>query len=1127
MIRAKKLTILAIIAMVLTMLPIQLFAAATSGTSSRLSGTDRVQTALQVCSEGWTTANTVIVAPADQDNLVDALAAAPLAGQESAPILLTFKGALDSAVKAEIATLGAKKVYVIGAISDNVKNEIAAMSGVTVETLKGSNRWETTKAINAKLTNPAGTFVVGYAALADALSVSSYAAAHKYAIVLADANGAIPSGQTVSGSMTYLIGGPALVADITGATRLAGADRFATNQKILETLSFDYSKVYVANGYDNHLVDSLVAAPLAAKANASIVLADNSAVAAANYVNGKISAASSVIALGGTGVVADSVRDSIKYNTPSTFAVDSIEPISLNAFEVVFNQAVDKDSAENEINYKVDSVAVNASGAANGDLAVLQSDEKTVIVTLGAAVAPGIASQYQKNTVEVVGNTVLNKAKTASAGSSLKQITMSDVTVPTVQSVVTTGNTRITVNFSEPVLLPTLALVQNWQLDGVALSSAGVLSVNTTQSTRTAANAAEYGSKVVINFSVPIAAGSHTLAVKAGQSAVQLADAAGFIVAAQNKDFTVDAVTGSPSIVSVTSSNNTIYAEFDRAMYDDPTAPDTADSSVLAFANYNINDKGTGANAAASNSLSAAPSFKSGSGNKIVTLTADAGIISTGINVITIDKDIKDAWGNKLSAGQDNIRMQFTYAADTTKPTISSVSCVSSTKIRVQFSESVNYAFAETTGNYKLKDANGGVIAISGASMAPTAGNNSNTVELTPASALNGSNYTLEIKNIQDLAVYPNVMDTYSTTFNGIDTVGPTLKEVVVSAGSTSKAVAFFSEALDSASVIVENFGYTDGAGVYNALPSGATVTLDGTGKIVTIALPAAYKVQTAAGGTNDKYEVNAIRVSNVKDKTGNFLQGVAMTVNVAAPTDAVRPTITATSFNLYNDGSNVRAEFTLNQEVNTLVIDDFTVGTTAGGFAAGTVADIGYTEGNKVILKFTDPNKVKAVKALGVNAYVLSDVQGNLDTTNTAGIAVLAFNAAGYQVYDDKVAPVIDSSVAIDFTSGDGVAVPAAKAMIVMTFSEAIDPSIVGLYADDFTFSASGRGLTPQQVIVSGNTITFDLGDKTGLAGTALVKAVSAKVDIRDMKDSGAKDYNKYVPSATDQTGRSSVAFH
>ncbi|AHF11481.1 cell wall-binding repeat-containing protein [Dehalobacter restrictus] len=307
--RTKKIAVLAIIAMVLTLMPAAMFAA--TADSTRLSGADRIATALDIASAGtWGT--TVVLAPADQANLVDALAAAPLAGQENAPILLTFKGSLDAAVKAKIAALGATKVYVVGAISADVAAEVDAMTGVTVEALKGNGRIETAKAVNAKLTSPAGTFIVGFDAIPDALSVASYAAKNKYAIVLANGNGTVASADLV-GTTKYIVGGTAKVADIAGVERIAGADRFATNNAVAGKLTFDYSKVYVANGMS--LVDALAVAPLAAKANAFVALTNGSSVAANATLISKVTSATTVVAVGGTSAVSDTVKAGVGKET--------------------------------------------------------------------------------------------------------------------------------------------------------------------------------------------------------------------------------------------------------------------------------------------------------------------------------------------------------------------------------------------------------------------------------------------------------------------------------------------------------------------------------------------------------------------------------------------------------------------------------------------------------------------------------------------------------------------------------------------------------------------------------------------------------------------------------------------
>ena len=273
-------------------------------TKDRIYGNDRIGTAINVADK-FVSATTAILAPAADANLVDALAAAPLAGKTT-PILLTDNYTLSAATKVELIKLGVTKIYVVGAISQAVFDEVKAMTGVTAIQLKGADRIATAALISAQLTNIAGSFVVGYGALADALSVASFAAAHNYSIVVTNPDGSLPS-SAILGSKVYIIGGPTLVNDISGAIRLYGSDRFATNKKVLETLSYTYSKVYVANGLQDHLVDSLVASSLAASVGAPIILTDTEigGDAAVAYIGAKLTNNAVVVALGGVTVVSD------------------------------------------------------------------------------------------------------------------------------------------------------------------------------------------------------------------------------------------------------------------------------------------------------------------------------------------------------------------------------------------------------------------------------------------------------------------------------------------------------------------------------------------------------------------------------------------------------------------------------------------------------------------------------------------------------------------------------------------------------------------------------------------------------------------------------------------------------
>ncbi|MDR1322545.1 MAG: cell wall-binding repeat-containing protein [Gracilibacteraceae bacterium] len=263
---------------------------------SYISGADRVLTSVAISRQGWESAETVILAPGGQNNLIDALAVAPLAGQEDAPILLST-GSLDPAVIAEIQRLGAKKVYAVGALSGAVIEALeAALPGLAVETLRGASRFETAALIGAKLSEPQGTFVVGYNAVADAVSAASFAAAHGYLIQIADPDGtvSVAAGTPATGAPVYILGGPALVRDIPGATRLYGATRYETNKAIRDALPFEYANIYTADG--GTLVDALTGSALAARSGAAIVLTPGNDPAGTDF--GGITAETKVYAFG-------------------------------------------------------------------------------------------------------------------------------------------------------------------------------------------------------------------------------------------------------------------------------------------------------------------------------------------------------------------------------------------------------------------------------------------------------------------------------------------------------------------------------------------------------------------------------------------------------------------------------------------------------------------------------------------------------------------------------------------------------------------------------------------------------------------------------------------------------------
>jgi N-acetylmuramoyl-L-alanine amidase len=82
---------------------------------------------------------------ASGENFPDALCAAPLATKYQAPILLTSKNSLPSAVENEINRLKPKNAILVGgtgAISDNIKTTLQN-KGINVIRISGASRYET------------------------------------------------------------------------------------------------------------------------------------------------------------------------------------------------------------------------------------------------------------------------------------------------------------------------------------------------------------------------------------------------------------------------------------------------------------------------------------------------------------------------------------------------------------------------------------------------------------------------------------------------------------------------------------------------------------------------------------------------------------------------------------------------------------------------------------------------------------------------------------------------------------------------------------------------------------------------------------------------------------------------
>lgn len=296
---------------------------ASTSSMTRLGGVDRYETAAKVADAGWTgTSDYAVLAAGMDDNLVDALSAVPLAKYKNAPILLTTGDQLNPNAEQELTRLKVKTVYVTsgtGVIQQAVLDKLTAM-GLTVIPLGGADRFATAVNIAQQLPISGEVAVTTAWSNADALSMASIAAAQGIPILPVDVN-SVPSaistylaGIKDQVTKTYVLGGTGVVSDalinsLPNPQRLGGVDRFSTNRAILQEFAsiVKQGKVFVANGQDGHIVDSLTGSALAAQSGSAVVLADETLPTETRELVKMSYLPNQVVALGGEATVAPAV----------------------------------------------------------------------------------------------------------------------------------------------------------------------------------------------------------------------------------------------------------------------------------------------------------------------------------------------------------------------------------------------------------------------------------------------------------------------------------------------------------------------------------------------------------------------------------------------------------------------------------------------------------------------------------------------------------------------------------------------------------------------------------------------------------------------------------------------------
>lgn len=302
---------------------------------NRLYGVDRYKTSVNI-SNNFSNGKIQNVIIASGKDFPDALTGSILSKKYTAPILLLNSTINESSDSINYITNHLDKsgnIYILGgsgSISEDFVKYMKNLGYSNIIRLGGINRAETNKVIVQSIDVEKKTPIVitnGYDGFADALSISSIAAAKGYPIFITKKT-TLPDEikSTISNiepSEVYIVGGTGVVGseivnelknlvptlDDSKIVRVAGNDRYETSLNIAKYFNLSTDTAIIANG--TNFPDALSGTALAAKLNAPIILTDGqdiesqkSFINAQNYSN--------LVLLGGIGSIDFPIEYSFK-----------------------------------------------------------------------------------------------------------------------------------------------------------------------------------------------------------------------------------------------------------------------------------------------------------------------------------------------------------------------------------------------------------------------------------------------------------------------------------------------------------------------------------------------------------------------------------------------------------------------------------------------------------------------------------------------------------------------------------------------------------------------------------------------------------------------------------------------
>lgn len=618
--------------------------------------------------------------------------------------------------------------------------------------------------------------------------------------------------------------------------------------------------------------------------------------------------------------------------------VENVSASNLKEIVVTFDGEVDKASAEDASNYSSTAGAIKT--------AVLSSDSKSVVLTLGQKTDLSEISMVNQKTYKLT----VNNVKAGSKVISVKDFAFTplDNTLPTVTSVKSLGNKAVKVVLSEPVKTATAV---NFKVDDKTYYGAVDIS----------------GAELVLKpyDSSVLSVGDHKLTV----SLVE--DYAGLKSLASTTDFTVVEDKEAPTVAEISATLEAATLTFNEDL--DPSTVAKADAYWIS-----------GTTKKYANDVTKI------AGNKYVFDFTDNPLPAYE-TTLYLDS-VSDYSGNVNTVKEYKVHANV----DQQRPEVSIVTfdpTISSTTITVKFNKAVSAADKKY---FTLTDKDGKVVSIKSVDPADST---KKVFSIKLYSGLSAGTYNLKIAGVRDITTLQNTMLDYNTAISAGDTEKPKSADITLSVNSANKTVLVtYPEVMDSASISDPANYLIFFNGSLRQLPGDVSISVVQGGKGALLKFPdeIGNVPVTIGSATVTSPTLTKLQIVGAKDAAGNILDTYSVEKSVAE-TNAVAVAYDTTKYGasqaLFSDNKTIKVKF--DQAIGSVKPADFVL--TKDGTRVA-IASATADASNVVTLTTVD--------SIGTNGGALAlSFAGDQTIKTSTGNAV---TASALTIFDD-VAPVIE----------------------------------------------------------------------------------------------------------------------